>query len=57
MVHLTSSPAKTVWSCQWMKTRMLPLLPSGDMVMLRQPEQMAAGETFIHVIDNGMTGA
>jgi hypothetical protein len=56
MVHLTSSPAKTVWSCQWMKTRMLPLLPSGDMVMLRQPEQMAAGETFIHVIDNGMTG-
>jgi hypothetical protein len=24
MVHLTSSPAKTVWSCQRTKTRMLP---------------------------------
>jgi len=24
IVHLTSSPAKTVWSCQRMKTRMLP---------------------------------
>lgn len=30
-VHFTSSPAKTVWSCHWMKTRML-LWTSGGMV-------------------------
>jgi hypothetical protein len=31
MAQLTSSPAKTVWPCHWMKTRML-LRPSRDMV-------------------------
>lgn len=33
ILHLTSSPAKTVWPYQRMKTLMLPG-PSGDMVML-----------------------
>ena len=34
IVHLTSSPAKTTWSCQWTKTRMLLLAAGsgGDMV-------------------------
>lgn len=51
MVHLTSSPAKTTWSCQCIKTRMLVLVlllvwfedkPSGDMVRLALGAQRGA---------------
>lgn len=44
--HWISSPAKTVWSAQRMKTRMLPGA-SGDMIGVRVRPAEGAGERVV----------